>query len=78
MAYGKNVWIHIGFGIFNMNNVVNISLCPICKKRTTNVTTIGYYHCKIKIEGKIEGEDNYVFVDEHRGDSDIKSFAQNE
>lgn len=44
-----------------MNKEVKESVCPICKNIATNITNFGYYHCKIKVEGKIQHLDKFEF-----------------
>lgn len=64
--------------MFFMNKEVKESVCPICKQIASDIINFGYYHCKIKVEGKMVGANKFEFEDEHRGDSDMKSFVENE
>lgn len=51
-----------------MNKETQISECPKCHKIATDINNFGYYNCKIKIEGMIEGEKNIIKKEDiHQG-----------
>jgi len=51
-AFGQEVCIQKGFGIFNIAKEIFNCICPVCKKPTKESNNLGYFQTNIKIEGR--------------------------
>lgn len=50
----QRVWVHKGYGKFDINYEIENSNCPMCRQQleASAVRTVGYRSARVKCEGK--------------------------
>lgn len=48
--------MRIGYQFCNVNKIAKDSVCPLCKKRITNVNNCGFFLTRLTVEGLRESE----------------------
>ena len=56
-AFGKSTRVNLGFGSFDIGKLIPKCLSPLCRKRSEWARNLGYYQCRIQIEG-VKGIDS--------------------
>lgn len=55
--HNRSIKQTIGMGKFNINKAVFNVICPLCQQKAKPATNMGFYKCKVFIEGeKNDGE----------------------
>ena len=66
-AFGRSVKVQKGFGTISIGKQL-VEKCPLCNEVMIAATNIGFYQCKVKIEGKKEDNTPYIFEKEFADD----------
>ena len=54
-AKGRRVWKQYGMGEFSLNDILEITSCPKCKKTASKIDTFGFFDCTYSYKGLHEG-----------------------